>query len=283
MCYPVPPIRCRIELRPAIPMRRTLKAALALTLLCAPLLSAPAPRQEVHAGAAVPIVVELFTSEGCSDCPRADALLAQLDRLQPVAGALIIPLEEHVDYWDQQGWRDPFSSYEFTARQVTYAGKLHVASPYTPQMVVAGTSEFVGSAGSKALAAISAAEQLPRAELSLMLEPAAPPSSAVRATIAVPALPAAITEAAEVWVAFTEDGLASKVSAGENNGRNLEHRAVVRKLSRAGKIKSGQAFSETVETKLGSSWKRENLRVVAFLSGTSTGHIYGAATARLSP
>src|SRR5271155_685358 len=94
MCYPVPPIRCRIELRPAIPMRRTLKAALALTLLCAPLLSAPAPRQEVHAGAAVPIVVELFTSEGCSDCPRADALLAQLDRLQPVAGALIIPLEE---------------------------------------------------------------------------------------------------------------------------------------------------------------------------------------------
>jgi len=267
-------------------MRRTLKAALVLAILCAPLRSTPAPRQEAqaNAGAArVPIIVELFTSEGCSDCPPADELLAKLDTSQPVAGAQIIPLEEHVDYWDSQGWHDPFSSHDFTARQIEYAGKLKLATPYTPQMVVDGTTGFVGSSGQKALAAIAAAEHGPRAEVSLALEPAAAPNAPLRATIAVPALPAGVTESAEVWMAITEDGLASQVLAGENKGRRMEHRAVVRKLSRAGKIKAGQAFSEKVETKMASNWKRENIRVVAFVSGSSTGHIYGAAVARLAP
>ena len=84
-------------------------------------------------------------------------------------------------------------------------------------------------------------------------------------------------------MAITEDGLASQVLAGENKGRHMEHRAVVRKLSRAGKTKPGQPFSGTVETKMQSNWKRENLRVVAFVSSSSTGHIYGAASARLAP
>ncbi len=267
-------------------MRRAVTAALVLTVFCIPLSTTPAPRQEAQASASaarVPIIVELFTSEGCSDCPRADALLASLDRSQPVVGALIIPLEEHVDYWDSQGWRDPFSSYQFTARQITYAGKLHAASPYTPQMVVEGTSEFVGSAGQKALAAIAAAEHLPRAEVSLTLEPEAAPNAPLRGAIAVPALPAGVTESEEIWVAITEDGLASQVSAGENNGRHLEHRAVVRKLDRAGKTKPGEPYSGRIFMKMPSNWKRENLRVVAFVSGSSTGHIYGATSARLAP
>lgn len=235
------------------------------------------------APARVPVVVELFTSEGCSDCPPADNLLAELDRTQPVPGALIIPLEEHVDYWDQQGWRDPFSSAAFTERQEAYARLLNVASPYTPQMIVAGQREFVGSASHTARAAIAAAAQTPGVEVALDLTSGTPPDDSLHAAIRAPALPANAGESAEVYLAVTEDGLASDVRAGENAGRHMEHRATVRKFVSAGKMEPGKPFNGKVDSRIAPGWKRENLRVVVLLEGAKSGKIFGAATARVGP
>ena len=105
----------------------------------------------------VPVVVELFTSEGCSSCPPADRLLARLDQTQPIAGAQVIAIEEHVDYWNQLGWNDPFSSPQYRARQNDYAIAFHAKDIFTPQMVVNGQAAFVGSDMTRAYKEIGAA------------------------------------------------------------------------------------------------------------------------------
>ena len=141
----------------------------------------PAQTAKVSPPPRRPVLVELFTSEGCSSCPTADDLLARLDELQPIDGATMIPLEEHVDYWDHEGWRDPFSSLLFTLRQQQYGATLHVENIYTPQMVIDGSTELSGNDAARATAAVRAALNTPK--LGVALTPEELSGSKVRLTI----------------------------------------------------------------------------------------------------
>src|SRR6185437_8149364 len=114
-----------------------------------------------------PVLVELFTSEGCSTCPPADVLLAKLVHDQPVKGREIIALGEHVDYWDQLGWHDRFSSHQYTERQNRYSARFNLNDVYTPQMVVDGTEQFVGNDAAHALRAVTRSGHTAKIDLRL--------------------------------------------------------------------------------------------------------------------
>ena len=231
-----------------------------------------------------PVIVELFTSEGCSSCPSADAVLMRLDKTQPVAGVEVIALSQHVDYWNYLGWRDPFSSEQFSERQRDYAERFGRDGVYTPQMVVDGQAEFVGSNNGKALDAIAKAAQSPKATV-VIESTGETPGSAPQLRVRVADVPAVSAgDAAEVWLAVTESNLAIDVARGENGGRRLGHAAVVRRLSALGGITEQKAATFSVETvvKLDGSWRRENLRAVAFVQERASRRILGAATFALA-
>jgi hypothetical protein len=222
-----------------------------------------------------PVLIELFTSEGCSSCPPADALLAKLNELQPVSGVTVIALEEHVDYWDHQGWRDPFSSAEFTARQQRYAQILHIESPYTPEMVIDGHSEFVGNDSQRALHELAGAARIPKTPVHVVVKEKTGDRFVLAVNVAAGAT-------GEVLLAIAETSLASDVARGENAGRNLKHSAVVRKLSVIGKLKSGESFSTEPVVTLARQWKPENLRAVVFVQESTSGKVVGAAEVALT-
>jgi hypothetical protein len=210
---------------------------------------------------ATPVLVELFTSEGCSSCPPADSLLMHLRRTQPVQGTQVIVLEEHVDYWDRLGWKDPFSSETATARQNEYAGAFGGQQIYTPQMVVDGHAEFVGSSESDALRAVRAASVSTKPKVALSWTPEGQLSVSIQ-----PLSNASHGESAQVYVAVTENMLKSDVKHGENSGRALNHDGVVRQFFSAGKIEAGApGFSSSISVHTMQEWNRANLRAVVFV------------------
>jgi hypothetical protein len=220
----------------------------------------------------VPIVVELFTSEGCSSCPPADELLAKLEKTQPVNGARLIVLSEHVDYWNRLGWRDPFSSSDFTLRQNQYSDAFRQDGPYTPEAVVDGRTGFVGSNWGDTKAALLEAYKQPKATVTLKT---APEGAGINLSVDVRDIPGG--KDADVILAITETGLQSNVRSGENSGRLLKHTGVVRRMTVIGKT-TGDAYSTQTSIVLPKDWKRENLRAVVFLQDHKTKHILGAAS-----
>jgi len=231
----------------------------------------------------VPVVVELFTSEGCSSCPPADELLMRLETTQPVAGAEILALGEHVDYWDHLGWRDSFSSGEFSRRQSTYDEQVfHRGSIYTPQMVVDGREELLGSDADAALAAVKKAvgRTQPRVGVSLDLKRDA---DVIVVSVRVAASSQArLSGDAEVLVALTQDGVESSVRAGENSGRRLRHGGVVRSLESMGRLRAGEErWDGTSRLALPGKESSGLFRIVAFVQETQSRRIVGAASAPL--
>ena len=219
-----------------------------------------------------PILVELFTSEGCSDCPPADTFLKALDSAQPVPGAQLIVLEEHVDYWDDQGWRDPFSSHALTLRQREYVDRLHVRNgPYTPQMVVDGSEAFVGSDRPQAGRAF--AKEVPVPKISVQISSVHIEGANALAHVEIGAAPSK----AEVFLAIALDHAQSQVLRGENGGRQLEHVAVVERLVSVGKLKKGEPFSKDVVIKM--DHPEKDYRLTAFVQQADEGKILGAAAA----
>jgi hypothetical protein len=220
-----------------------------------------------------PVLVELFTSEGCSSCPPADALLSRLGRTQPVHGADLIVLEEHVDYWDRLGWKDPFSSEAATGRQYEYGQAFGGNQVYTPQMVVDGRAEFLGSSESEALKAIRTAGSTPKPSVSL--------SWADGDTLAIHVETlknVSNGDAPQVVLAIAENMLHSDVKRGENAGRALEHNGVVRQLTAVEKIASGPTgFSATISVHAAREWNRANLRAVVFVQERRSHHVLAAA------
>src|SRR5262249_41879233 len=158
---------------------------------------------------------------------------------QPYPGTQLIVLSEHVDYWNHIGWRDPFSDAAFSERQSSYASKLKLESVYTPQMVVDGAEEFVGSSSEdaqKAFEKIAGEGKIP-----VKLSSVDVSNNRLRAHVETGELPARFA-AADVVLAVALDHADSQVKAGENSGRRLTHVAVVRSLSKVGSVKSGQSF-----------------------------------------
>ena len=230
-----------------------------------------------------PVIVELFTSEGCSSCPPADLLLQKLEAEQPLTGADIIGLEEHVDYWNHDGWMDPYSSPEWTQRQLDYGVRL-TSEPYTPQMVVDGESQFVGSDARDASLAIRKAASLPKTNVEITLN--APDAKGVQSfAVAIKKLDGNMPgDAAEVWLAVTEDGLRSSVNRGENAGHVLAHVATLRSLHKIGVAEENQAtaFAADPRVKFDSHWNRENLAVVVFVQEKRSRKIIGATSIRIA-
>jgi hypothetical protein len=220
-----------------------------------------------------PVLLELFTSEGCSSCPPADEFLRNLDSKQPMPGVQFIVLEEHVDYWDGDGWKDPFSSHEVTLRQTAYAQRLHVAEPYTPEIVVNGASEFVGNDGNRAAQAFEKAVATPA--IPIRISSADLSGGTLRAHIDVD--PADVK--AEVWIALALDHAESQVLRGENGGHHLEHVAVLKKLSQIGKLDKQRGFSKDITFKSIS----QPSRVLAFLQEPGQGRILGAGMVKVQP
>ncbi|HET9794585.1 MAG TPA: DUF1223 domain-containing protein [Thermoanaerobaculia bacterium] len=222
--------------------------------------------------AARAVLVELFTSQGCSSCPPADRLL---DRLGAEEGASIVPLAFHVDYWNHAGWSDPFSRHAWSSRQEAYVRRFAIPAEYTPEAVVDGSVQLVGSREADLRAAIAAAASRAAADVSLGIERA---DRKVAVTVHVDRPASLASRRLDLMVALFERDRDTKVAGGENGGHVLHDAYIVRSLDRAAKLKDGPPATEhAISLSVERGWDR--LGVAAFLQDPKTLEVFGASAA----
>jgi hypothetical protein len=226
-------VRCAAKFLPRLPLFTTLTVVLGLGTHAQP------------AGGELPtpVLLELFTSEGCSSCPPADKLLQMLDDKQPFSGASLIVLSEHVDYWNTNKWTDPYSSKLFSARQQSYADRFGLDDVYTPQIVVDGQYQAVGGNAVEIRRDVESSIHTPK--IALTLSNAAVAGGRIKLHLSTATLPPS-AGSVRVYVAIAENSVQSNVAGGENGGRKLTHVAVVRTLARVGPSAAAALSRETL-------------------------------------
>jgi hypothetical protein len=250
-------------------------SALAVAWLASPCASTAAQEP----GPASPIVLELFTSQGCSSCPPADRLLSQLGLDERTKGR-ILPLAFHVDYWNRIGWTDPFSAQEWSARQEAYVRAFGLDGGYTPQLVVNGRVQLNGSDQARALSAIAADLERPsgaRVTLTARKGPDVRPEVSV--DVAAEVGETAPRAKLQLLVVLFENGLVTAVERGENGGRTLRNDFIVRRLEKAFSLeaRAGARAQRTLNLPLRPEWNLANVGVAALLQDQRSMSIHAAA------
>ena len=220
------------------------------------------------------VVVELFTSEGCSSCPPADALLRQINGTQPIPGELIVGISEHVTYWNSLGWRDSFSSATYTDRQNLYGSRFGLDSVYTPQMVVNGAEQFVGSDRASLAAALQKEQTVP-SSVALRILSSREEGNILKVTFS--AVGDASSRGAVIIAVLADDLAQSQVESGENAGRTLSHAAVARYLQQVALVDA--ATEQVVQISVPASLRTSNgHHLILFAQSPNNGRILGADT-----
>lgn len=252
--------------------RRALQAGTGLALIALAMRVLFGGASPAHAQQSpVPVLVELFTSEGCNSCPPADALLECMLDEQPIDGVAIVPLSEHVTYWDHQGWKDPFGAQQFTTRQQQYGRRFNLDSIFTPQLVIDGSEQVVGSDRRAIERALRDASKRQKPPLTVV---ASEDNGTLQLGASGPGL--TVEDGAELWFALTEDRLVVDVKRGENANRTLNHSGVVRALKSAGDASKAARIAVRIEP----DWKKDNLRVTAFVQSRKDRRVLSVGTNR---
>ena len=225
--------------------------------------------QEYAFVGAAPILVELFTSEGCSSCPPADDVLQQLHGMHTRTGALIVGISEHVTYWDRLGWKDPFSDSQVTQRQNAYSNSFHLDSVYTPQMIVDGRSQIVGSDAVNVRAAIERAGSAAHSAR-LHIDQVRIVADGLKLMLALKSLP---RNSADLYVVVAQDMASTPVRSGENSGRILTHVSIARSLSRVGVADGNSAMTIRLPAAELQSSVGQKRHLVVFAQARGTGPV----------